>query len=447
MSTENSDDAQAEARVAFMLRRSLSICLTAGQGKVLGTQEVSFDVAEGSGDGVSGIFYRPLLLIFNAYRLATSFERNVLGATERVLAARTSPGTERRVIDLQETARRRAAGEREIAFRPESAPYRDDLALAALVIEEFRGQVRATCDFVAKQPILTAAGAVKEISDRLVRWQSEMDRRLELWSKEGLPLEDARRRLAPHLDTFRQILDRSGIEDEHDPYLLYRKSTGALFEGAKQRTRALRSLARWRRSYMALRTGIGLGQDLSFIHARESHYLFEIWCFVELAALLTEMGTGDLVQRSLLRRQNSRAFSFEAGLDVYYDFLGSLEGGYSGERVLRDTHVEWFIKHPEALHKSVVIDTKYKDWRSADNLTVLGYMNDFGVDRGAVIFRGDLRREAYQISDAQSGIAIKRFGSDGEKIFCALSLRPEESFLERNRQVLTDFVHKVVLAP
>ena len=43
--------------------------------------------------------------------------------------------------------------------------------------------------------------------------------------------------------------------------------------------------------------------------------------------------------------------------------------------------------HTSSYDDSLVLDTKYGRWRSGEVLKVLGYMTDYGVCNGAVVFR------------------------------------------------------------
>jgi len=177
------------------------------------------------------------------------------------------------------------------------------------------------------------------------------------------------------------------------------------------------------------------------IQARRTPHLFEIWCFVEFANAMIELGHPAVVQRSLLRtRSPDPLFAIGSGFQAYYNFFGDSVSMSHRPKIFKKTNVEWFIENQKEPRKSIVMDTKYRDWCSSENLKVLGYMNDFDVDQGALIYSSDLPPDEVEFDQSQDGFLVRVFGSLKERRFYILTLKPRESEMIRNKRVLRQFI-------
>lgn len=190
-----------------------------------------------------------------------------------------------------------------------------------------------------------------------------------------------------------------------------------------------------------------MGDKFSYLQAREPAYVFEIWCFMEFANALIENGLRDVVQCSLLRAgDNAPIFQIADGLDVFYNFFGDRVKVTRRPKAFLRTHVDWFIMNRPEPRKSIIVDTKYRDWASDESLKVLGYMTDFDVDRAVIIYRGTVPKDAIKTDQPNDRFVVCRFADASQKLFCAMSLRPTEEDLEENSRVLKRLIDEVVLA-
>lgn len=200
---------------------------------------------------------------------------------------------------------------------------------------------------------------------------------------------------------------------------------------------------KWRESYLSLKTGLGNGSDLLIKPTTENSYLFELWCFYEFVNVLANDKKIGIAQNCFLSsKKNLKPFSIYDNGNVYYNFQGKTLFNYSNNiqkkyssKILKRTCVEWFIEYGM---DRIIFDTKYKNWNSADNLTVIGYMSDFSANIGVVIFDKNFDKEAYDNPDfLNNEIAVKKFSDNGRtKKFIALQLTPNAEHHDLNQETL-----------
>ncbi|MCP4987727.1 MAG: hypothetical protein GY928_17220 [Colwellia sp.] len=454
-----------DEHVRFMRYRAADILVTDLKKPLVGSNKIGLGLNEGAGS--EHVLFLPLMLVLNILRSWPSFKEDVVDLVLAIGADRAKTGLTRRsdesdyqdsglynrgvygTVNMDATIRARAeSGNHKLVRMVESGLLLyGDRRLAALVVEEFIGH----CCTILKERGFLKGELKKRLFSPLDRLESLLIKLKDVWEEGAhvlqIDFEAARSSLAPHLEVLANCF-RSKSDSTH--YLReYIRRTKPVFERARRFGYRFRCLVDWRNNFVTMRTGLGPGNRLLLDPTRNRNNLFELWCFVELARVLVSMGRHDLVQLSMLSDQASNPlFATDEGEQIYYDFFANRLTNPPRGILLPNARVEWFIKNPVEWCRSVVIDAKnYERWNSGENLKVLGYMNNFGVDRGVVIFRCELPAESYGDNMKEDGFALCRFGRNRERIFCALTLRPEEGFMERNRELLQRLVEKIVLPP
>jgi hypothetical protein len=158
-------------------------------------------------------------------------------------------------------------------------------------------------------------------------------------------------------------------------------------------------------------------------------------------------GRGDLVQRSFISTTR-RVADFKLGQSryVYYDArasgfrdAASMMNARNEECLLRNAHVEWFIEDREDYRNSLLFDTKYSGWSSREALKSMGYLVNYGVRKGAVIFNGPIDQDRLLWRVLVEGLLEAKLPAlDGR--FWMLSLYPNQRSAGHNDKVLKAFV-------
>jgi hypothetical protein len=446
MSTE--DD-----RVEYMIRRSLSICLTDLRARGDRARSVTFDATPLS-ELSPRVLYRPLLLLVNAVRMSRGFRSEVMSSLLRLLDSTSDGGIKGPLplgsIDWEGTARGAAGGDPTPRILERRSPWSQaDRTVLALVAAEFIGHCRVLVRAFGRTGVLQPA-FVQQVSSSLEDIIAEADKlccgpEYERW----LPIANAEEQLRPSLEALERGIERTLAGDDPaigDGFEAYQKLAGESYRPLRRLARLSRRALAWRDVYLSLETGLGPGVHLSCLQARDPAHLFELWCFMEFAYTLLNAGHGDVVQCSALRTEDKGAtFRFGKRRSAYFNYYGRRFSSSPRSKLMKDIHVEWFIEDRKRPRKSVVLDTKYKNYASDDALKVYGYMNVFGIDRGVVIFSGDIRLDAFEATFRGDRIAITRWTEhSSEKVFCGLSLVPEPAEQERNTMVLGQLIREVV---
>lgn len=436
--------------IDFMLRRTLSICLTDPNKASVSGHGLTFSAARLDEVNVALTFYKPLLMLINALRMISSFRATVvrfvrLAMNHRVeLASRTSKN-----IDWARTLENIQTGQKQTVFREAEVPWSDaDDCVATLIFYEFREHCRFLLAAFEKQKLLPDSPFLKRALQLLKEFLKDTDALL-VAAKDihCLRLPWAEQVLAEPISLLKDRLVQLSDLERHGCFDIYRDQTKSLFSNLYRRVRACKGIARWREEYLSFTTGLSIGGNLHHVQTRDAAHLYEIWCFAEVANTLIQLGYENVVQCSILRSPcGGHVFKLPNDCDAYFNYYGKRSPPRS--KIFAKTHVEWFIMNNTFPRQSLIIDTKYyRDWSPEEALKVLGYMNDFDVDRGAVIFRSEIPPGQFPLDKPDKRFVTRRFGASNERLFCVATLLPEESALRDNTGTLDLFVRQVILGP
>ena len=280
--------------------------------------------------------------------------------------------------------------------------------------------------------------------------------------------EEIDRLLIGRLKPFRATAEATDeIERLHRVEL--ESETSALFIDYRERTSSLvgvgprqfainevtQRLGNWRRQYLEGEVWLSdlAGFELS---VGSEHGLYELWCFSELAAMANSLAAESIVQSSFLRRgKESPAFALGNERYVFYDFgecafkaitVGEVfEQDLPYRPVLPKAHVEWFIRDIRDFRNSMVIDTKlYSEWDSGQALKVLGYMQNFGVRQGAVIFPCELDALTDWAQEVVPGLFRLPFPGEAGAALWVLQMEPTPGAEPRNASVMKNFIEQAI---
>jgi hypothetical protein len=442
---------QEEEDIEFMLRRTLGICLTDPKKGLSGGRSLGFAATSLANTTAARVFYRPLLSMVNILRMITSFRLSVLGFVQFTIDhadKREESGFETgKEIDWECTAERLRQGKTEMVFCSGPDPWStSDGRLAALTLHEFRSHCRLLLDVLSTKALLPKGQFLTQSAALLTDFLREVD---DIWERASaiscLPLAWAQTAVAgPMRELESALSDFAGI-DRHNCFDIYRKETEELFGELSEGVRVCVDIARWRRQYLSFDSGLGAGDKMQYLQARDAAHLYEIWCFAEMANALVELGHQDVLQYSILRSgAQGPTFMLTDRCDAYYNFFGNRISVAKRSKIFARTHVEWFVMNRRSDRDSLVIDTKYREWSSTETLKVLGYMNDFDVNRGAVIYREEIPPGEFASGTSDGRFVVERFGPSLEKLLCVATLKPEEVETESNTAVLQRFIAEVV---
>jgi hypothetical protein len=194
--------------------------------------------------------------------------------------------------------------------------------------------------------------------------------------------------------------------------------------------------------WLSDRTGFRLQQESDIEH------IYEMWCFMELCIAARRCGLGETIQRTFIARDRTRPeFILGSGNYVYYDYRAArfrrpspkvhqfLEREFF-RPALPGAFVEWFILDPDDYRNSIVIDTKYSKWNSREALKVLGYLTNYGVRRGVVIFSDKFNPAAVGGSQITEGLSRLDCPGDPPPQLWVVSLVPAKEEEARNFAIL-----------
>ena len=424
--------------VDFMMRRCLGISLSDGKEALRASRNVNFDIVHRD-EAFSSIHFQPILLLSRYVRIAASFSKDLLPILRGWAATSTNRMDSGRIgrIDWEKTSAGRSRGNRKpiVEVRPRCSFV--DLAIAEIVATEFLIRAKAVADLIT--PLLPdVSHVVAGMLQLLIRRLEVID---QTWQTLGrnFPRHQERNAFVANVERWCAALqagdvpaDLKSIEEELERFL----------ERIASRGRRSTALLRWRSVQFDLDMGCGPGRRFSLAQSRTAPGLFELWCFVELVDVLWQRGQVELVQCSVLRNSTRSMFKSLSGVEVFYDFHGLPHVLPMSSTLLKRAHVEWFIRNPKDIRKSVIVDTKYKNPESKDYLTTLGYMTNFQIERGAVIFRHDLDLGAFHARTADRRFAVCDLGLHR---FCLMALVPRQSELERNHEALGQFIDEILI--
>jgi hypothetical protein len=434
-------DANKLRDVSFMLARTLALALTDLKTVTPNAVTTEFTVHGGVGGSSLQVLYRPLILLLNGARMAPLF-RSQLRSDFFVDPGNTSGG-----IDFERTFDTRRGGGREIEFLPAESPLsHGDITVAALLEVELAFHKRLVDEAIRDSGVdVSAQSTWSWASARFQELQADVARLVPRGPMAAGAVKAFQAEMEKAFQCLRRYVFDAGPAAV-DGLADYRQRAEAVYTDTAGDVRLLSWLLDWRQEYASFQVGLGNGRQLSHAQTRSPPHLFELWSFMELAYVLATSGNEAIVQRSFLR---SGAAGPTFGLldqhQAFFNFYGHAAGALPVNLVLPRAHVEWMIVNKSSPANSVIIDTKYTKWSSEDTLKVLGYMNAFGVNRAAIVFRGPLPPELTGDDRMSNRWCLARFGDAGEKRLASLTLIPSRSELEVNQAVLRRFVQEVLL--
>ena len=214
-----------------------------------------------------------------------------------------------------------------------------------------------------------------------------------------------------------------------------------------------RRLHSWREQYFSGEAWISPKPGFQTQSGRDDA-LYEIWCFSELLHAARNLGEEGISQNNFLRRRAGAVpeFSLGEGRYAYFDFrngrfkaVAPMAIASQGPALPR-AHVEWFLRHGSDYRQSVVIDTKYyltRSWDSGEALKVLGYMMNFGVANGAIVF--PVHPPAIRGAESESGLIRLTCPDAMGSTLWVLTLVPNPAAEKANESVIRRFLEATIL--
>lgn len=432
--------------VRFMLRRALPICVTDPRRSRSGYARLMFDVASIEENWSTSILYRPLLLMSNAIRCGERLQELL------AVSGPTPPGARLNSldrpapfgpIDWDKTAEQYGRGMRQVAFLDRSKRYSiEESRLLALIVVEYLDHSCHLINAFENRGVCRNNNALDQMTDILKTSRSAIQRLVQviLTDFEDLAVW-VRGIVGSAIEVFGASLRRSLAADIQNQGLdfweLYLVESKVWFDFKLSDVRNVSWALEWRRTYIDLVSGFGVGARLSAAQLRDPAHLYELWCFSELAEVLRKAGRRKLLQRYTLRAKRCEPmFSDDGDLTVFYNWFGREVNLTLRPNLLPRAHVEWYIATGKAENQGVIIDTKYKTITSRDLLTVMGYTVNFGALSGVVVSRGEIDPRMVNGKSLVQGLIVSNLDSSKGTIFAALSLVPDETQVRANEEKL-----------
>ncbi len=381
--------------------------------------------------------YVPLLLSLNILRLWSRFQVTVIAPLLRIAGPKSSDA---RFVDWDSTFKSIHQGESLVSYRSRECRPRsgtkEKQVLVGMVLE-ISSHLRLLMEAL-KEP--NGAGR----TNKLVVQMKAMYDDLEMLIKKTTvcnQMDDMRDELAALEGMFRSIVNGKAEESpraleayvEYHP--TYLNTTGLDLSVLKE------SLA-WRYAYLNLSTGLGPGRELLVRGSTDIPHLFEMWCFYEVINQMKREGVHTIQRSKISGRWDLEVFNIQNIGRVYYNYHGVKRNEDQRlSKILKGSCVEWYILLTNG--SSIVFDTKYKKWSSADTLTVLGYMADFGARMGVVVFGKDFPLNSYATTRAQVVEDSFILTEVPNGYFCGMRLVPRPDWQKRNEQVIRLFVAQI----
>ena len=451
-----------DTTAAYMARRALGLLLT--RGALSGDSIVRFELE--SGDAVAAAHQRPalrrVLHLLNTLLALRGFFEGVLpfleerhhwvdsgvrGEGEAIADGR--PGK----IDWTATFSHFAEGGEEVQLKSRRrVRIESDDRYLALVLAELTNHGRELSARFHREAVPLAA-PLKEMLEELDRRLARIADLLKMPRFGELhPAESTLHRLG---ELYAEDLDRPGSRLFGE----YRERSDGL-AGCGSRvyvvSEVTKRLRAWRDQYLAGEVWLTdkAGLDLATGHAAG---LYELWCFAEFLRAAESLGLGELSQTAFLCRGSGEAvFDWGAQRYAYYDFDASTFRSVRADQLFAGTEistpalpgarVEWLVRYGDAPRDSLILDTKYhRQWDSGEALKVLGYMQNYGVKQGAVIFPCPLDTlEGWRQPVQQNLFQCPCPDSEGAVLWI-LRLIPEPAAEAANRRVLEAFLRRAIL--
>lgn len=218
--------------------------------------------------------------------------------------------------------------------------------------------------------------------------------------------------------------------------------------------RAYLHLASWRKAYADLVNGFASLSGVEFLQKEWSDdRLFEIWALCEVLHGAKRRGV-DVRPWSALFQKRGRPLFYLRESPLYYNTSLQIED--SEETVpelkrhyLRGTRPDLFVVNIHDLKSSIVVDMKnYRETSVDAHQKILGYMKNYDVDNGAVIYPIKLDANDLGLVNVAEKSPTYVRSSTATGSFIALTLTPgKESELENNTVVdaFADFLMSTCL--
>jgi hypothetical protein len=328
-----------------------------------------------------------------------------------------------------------------------------DEPIATYVVEVLREIVihaeRLAHHFEREEPPLP--GAVLAMLQDVQKWAKETQTVCSsAWLKVSQFDESAAERIAAAFDN---DLDVNVSQPLFSQYFTAGKTPMARRPQPFLSTDLCRGLHSWRAQYFSGEAWISPKPGFQAQSGRDDA-LYEIWCFSELLNAARNIGEEGISQNSFLRRRagSTPEFSLGEGRYAYFDFRNGRFKAVAPTAIasqgpaLPKAHVEWFLRHGSDYRKSVVMDTKYYltySWDSGEALKVLGYMMNFGVANGAIVFPA--YPPAIRGAQSESGLIRLTCPDAVGSTLWVLTLVPNLAAEKANESVMTRFLKSTIL--
>lgn len=432
-----------------MLERALKILLTDTKEHLASGQKVKFDFIIREDNKM---YYLPLLFAVNIVYSFSSFKRKILNVIESRLKVLANTDKKKEYfnfsfVDWDKTASEaRRQEDFELIFRKDSIFYKELNFFFFLLYEYLLHCKVIEAEFSRKELKVKNIFTVNLIS-RIRKIIFEIEsylKSLRIAEKQELnknQIINGAKICAKELKEglFKQA---TFLEEFKSQYI---NNTRTVFSEEYVVSPHSKIGVEWRDFYLGVSFGISYGDCFYFYQNRQTPSLYEIWCFLEITNRLKIFDL-NVIQNSLLHSKIKGSHFMVGEANVFYNYYGKKFSLESSSKVLKKSHVEWFIKNPINFRNSILIDTKYyKKWDSSATLKVLGYMNDFGVNHGVVIFKNGIKSNKFNSVESLKDKGVICFLDEkGTKTFSCISLVPDEKE-EDNNEMIIDFLIKNII--
>ena len=441
-----------------MARRALAILVANSLERRAGEPVVYAPVSRKEADSVR-LMLRPVAHLTNVWLGLRSLHRAVLhllSDSPGILADRLAESHDRAAprfnrIDWQRTLAQRSSGNPGVVAR--ALVRRADQSSATYVVEVLREIVthaeRIAHHLRREEPHLPES--IRAMLQDVEKWAEETRSACSSgWLKESQFDESTTERIAGAFDTDLAV-------HVSEPLFSRYFSGGETPMDRRPRpflsTELYRRLHSWREQYFNGEAWISPKPGFHTQSGRDDS-LYEIWCFSELLNAARNIGETGISQNSFLRRRAGPGpeFSLGEGKYAYFDFRDGRFKAVAPATIadrgpaLPRAHVEWFLRHASDYRQSVVIDTKYyltHSWDSGEALKVLGYMMNFGVANGAIVF--PVHPPAIRGAESESGFMRLSCPDAMSSTLWVLTLTPDPSAEKANESVMTRFLKSTIL--
>jgi hypothetical protein len=443
----------------YMMRRSLQLLLTDIRSQHIGPVEIDFfPIGITQNNYPEPIRFKAQILLMNLWAALRSLNEHILSligvpyvwtVTREIRDSSIIDG----IIDWSETLKDWGRGGSKCVLitrkQIESANHKE---YVIFVLSEIIIHIEVITNYLMGTLKCGSSSILKTMVDQICYIKDEVQCCLE---KVYLSYDSLKIRTL--LERARQCLNEiiNDSDHAHKPILLkYSEIIRPELPTGSFITDAVKALRNWRDQYLLCNIWLAEKAGLRLQQRGNQAHLYEIWCFMEFAITARLLGIGDIIQHSYIKSSRSTPEMKLADTHyVFYDYRNSrfkqvevstVFRGYEwNASALPNVFVEWFIRNIDNYEESIIIDSKYSRWKSGEILKVLGYMLNYGVRNGAIIFRHNYSSELVGISEIMPGlISIDCPGRDKKRLWI-LNLIPSPNNELINQQILKKFIESV----